>query len=362
MKRMKISDLKALTSKPEVVEAWDVTAQDPIFLIHLKTLKNTIPVPKHWCQKRRFLQNKRGIVKPPLELPEFIENTGITKIRDNSVNARKVLKQKLRERMQPKLGKMDIDYQVLYDAFFKHQTKPGSLTKHGDMYYENKEYENKMKIFKPGKISEKLRVALGMPENSHPPFIINMQRYGPPPAYPNLKIPGVNAPILDPTADVTPNLWAPPVPEVKSVPVFEYKKKNEIEHWGDVREADDDEYSDMDENDVSISDVDDNDKIQVEGIFSGMDIDEVNENTKAIGDIDMTGAIPNPNANINTNTIQSDTFYSVLEQKNANIKEKEIFGSTFTYVIPEDKKEEKQPAKQEEAKPKQKDNKIKFKF
>jgi splicing factor 3B subunit 2 len=230
MKRMKISELKALTSRPEVVESWDVTAQDPIFLIYLKTLKNGIPVPKHWCQKRRFLQNKRGIIKPPLELPDFIENTGISKIRDN--NARKALKQKVRERMQPKLGKMDIDYQVLYDAFFKHQTKPASLTK----------YENKMKIFKPGRISEKLRVALGIPENSHPPFIINMQRYGPPPAYPNLKIPGVNAPILDPTAEVTPNLWTPPVAEVKAVSVFNFKKKNEIEHWGDVREADEDEY------------------------------------------------------------------------------------------------------------------------
>ena len=362
MKRMKISELKALTNRPEVVEAWDTTAQDPIFLIHLKTLKNTVPVPKHWCQKRRFLQNKRGIVKPPLELPDFIENTGISKIRDNNMNARKALKQKLRERMQPKLGKMDIDYQVLYDAFFKHQTKPASLTKHGDMYYENKEYENKMKIFKPGRISEKLRVALGIPENSHPPFIINMQRYGPPPAYPNLKIPGVNAPILDPTAEITPNLWTPPVAEVKAVSVFDFKKKNEIEHWGDVREADEDEYSEIEDNDLSISEVDDNERVQVEGIFSGMDIDEVNENTKAIGDIDMTNAVPNPNANINTNTIQSDTFYSVLEQKNINIKEKEIFGSTFGYSIPEDKKEEKPKEEKQEKANKPKDNKYKFKF
>lgn len=28
-----------------------------------------------------------------------------------------------------------------------------------------------------------------------PPWLINMQRYGPPPGYPQLKIPGVNAPI-----------------------------------------------------------------------------------------------------------------------------------------------------------------------
>ena len=28
-----------------------------------------------------------------------------------------------------------------------------------------------------------------------PPWLISMQRYGPPPSYPNLKIPGLNAPI-----------------------------------------------------------------------------------------------------------------------------------------------------------------------
>ena len=89
----------------------------------------------------------------------------------------KKLKQKQRERMQPKMGKMDIDYQVsfvfafgfapfallawflftlvselfsslvlfigcqvLHDAFFKYQTKP-KLTSLGDLYHEGKEFE-----------------------------------------------------------------------------------------------------------------------------------------------------------------------------------------------------------------------------
>ena len=34
--------------------------------------------------------------------------------------------------MQPKMGKINIDYQILHDAFFKFQTKP-KLTQHGDM-------------------------------------------------------------------------------------------------------------------------------------------------------------------------------------------------------------------------------------
>ena len=41
---------------------------------------------------------------------------------------------------------------------------------------------------KPGVLSEELRTALGMGDNSPPPWLINMQRYGPPPSYPDLKV------------------------------------------------------------------------------------------------------------------------------------------------------------------------------
>ena len=36
----------------------------------------------------------------------------------------KGMKSKMREKVRPKLGKIDIDYQKLHDAFFKWQTKP----------------------------------------------------------------------------------------------------------------------------------------------------------------------------------------------------------------------------------------------
>jgi splicing factor 3B subunit 2 len=52
-----------------------------------------------------------------------------------------------------------------------------------------------VKAAKPGILSEDLRAALGMGENTPPPWLINMQRYGPPPSYPDLKISGLNAPI-----------------------------------------------------------------------------------------------------------------------------------------------------------------------
>ena len=57
-----------------------------------------------------------------------------------------------------------------------------------------------MKEKKPGDLSDELRTALGMPIGPNnqlvpPPWLIAMQRYGPPPSYPSLKIPGLNAPI-----------------------------------------------------------------------------------------------------------------------------------------------------------------------
>lgn len=86
------------------------------------------------------------------------------------------------------MGRIDIDYKVLHDAFFKYQTKP-KLTGHGDIYFEGMENDVTLKYKKPGQLSARIRDALGMPENAPPPWLINMQRYGPPPSYPSLKIP-----------------------------------------------------------------------------------------------------------------------------------------------------------------------------
>jgi hypothetical protein len=49
-------------------------------------------------------------------------------------------KQKARDKVQPRMGKIDIDYQVLHDAFFKYQVKP-KMIGHGDLYYEGREFE-----------------------------------------------------------------------------------------------------------------------------------------------------------------------------------------------------------------------------
>uniref|UniRef100_A0A8C6WYS7 Splicing factor 3b, subunit 2 n=1 Tax=Neogobius melanostomus TaxID=47308 RepID=A0A8C6WYS7_9GOBI len=200
MNRLTVAELKQLVARPDVVEMHDVTAQEPKLLVHLKATRNTVPVPRHWCFKRKYLQGKRGIEKPPFQLPEFIRRTGIQEMREalQEKEDAKTMKTKMREKVRPKMGKIDIDYQKLHDAFFKWQIKP-KLTIHGDLYYEGKEFETRLKEKKPGDLSDELRIALGMPVGpvSAPPWLIAMQRYGPPPSYPNLKIPGLNAPIPD---------------------------------------------------------------------------------------------------------------------------------------------------------------------
>ena len=45
-----------------------------------------------------------------------------------------------------------------------------------------------VKHAKPGVLSEGLRAALGMSDNDPPPWLTTMQRYGPPPSYPDLKV------------------------------------------------------------------------------------------------------------------------------------------------------------------------------
>uniref|UniRef100_A0A182JSS1 PSP proline-rich domain-containing protein n=1 Tax=Anopheles christyi TaxID=43041 RepID=A0A182JSS1_9DIPT len=201
LNRLTVAELKQLVTRPDVVEMHDVTARDPKLLVQLKSHRNTVQVPRHWCFKRKYLQGKRGIEKPPFDLPAFIKKTGIMEMRASlqEKDEAKTLKAKMRERARPKMGKIDIDYQKLHDAFFKWQTKP-RMTIHGDLYYEGKEFETRLKEKKPGDLSEELRIALGMPigpacHKIPPPWLIAQQRYGPPPSYPNLKIPGLNAPI-----------------------------------------------------------------------------------------------------------------------------------------------------------------------
>ena len=58
MIRPSVAELKNRVQRPDLVEAHDVTAYDPDFLIHLKSIPGTVPVPRHWGRKRKYLQGK----------------------------------------------------------------------------------------------------------------------------------------------------------------------------------------------------------------------------------------------------------------------------------------------------------------
>ncbi|KAJ5745549.1 hypothetical protein N7520_010731 [Penicillium odoratum] len=195
LNKLSVAELKAMVRKPEIVEWTDTSAADPRLLIHIKAHRNVVPVPIHWSLKREYLSSKRGVEKAPFALPKFIQETGIAEMRDAALDKQEQssLKQKQRERVQPKMGRLDIDYQKLYEAFFRFQTKP-ELTRYGEIYYEGKEYETNLKHLRPGELSDELKEALNMPPGAPPPWLINQQRYGPPPSYPALKVPGLNAP------------------------------------------------------------------------------------------------------------------------------------------------------------------------
>ncbi|XP_069750222.1 splicing factor 3B subunit 2 [Narcine bancroftii] len=275
LNRLSVAELKQLVARPDVVEMHDVTAHDPKLLVHLKATRNSVPVPRHWCFKRKYLQGKRGIEKPPFELPEFIRRTGIQEMREalQEKEEQKTMKTKMREKVRPKMGKIDIDYQKLHDAFFKWQTKP-KLTIHGDLYYEGKEFETRLKEKKPGDLSDELRLALGMPvgANSHkvpPPWLIAMQRYGPPPSYPNLKIPGLNSPIPESCSfGYHAGGWGKPPVDETGKPLYgdvfgtnslEFQAKTEEEEldrtpWGELEPSDEESSEEEEEEDESDED------------------------------------------------------------------------------------------------------------
>nr|XP_053645490.1 splicing factor 3B subunit 2-like [Cherax quadricarinatus] len=349
LKRMSIAELKQTVSRPDVVEMHDVTAKDPKLLVHLKATRNTVPVPRHWCFKRKYLQGKRGIEKPPFELPDFIKRTGIMEMRAalQEKEDQKTLKAKMRDKVRPKMGKIDIDYQKLHDAFFKWQTKP-KMTIHGDLYYEGKEFETKMKDKKPGEMSDDLRIALGMPvgANAHkvpPPWLIAMQRYGPPPSYPNLKIPGLNAPIPEGCSfGYHAGGWGKPPVDNMGKPiygdVFGTQGKDfdtplteeEVERtlWGEL-ESESEEESEEESEDESDEDVSglvtpgETGLVTPSGISSlpaGLETPDMIELRKKRMETEMEGG-------------DTPALYTILPEKRTETMGRAMMGSTHTYDI-----------------------------
>ena len=215
------------------------------------------------------------------------------------------------------------------------------MTSVGEIYYEGKEYETDLKGKKPGVLSEETRAALGMTEDGPPPWLINMQRYGPPPSYPNLKIPGLSAPI-PPGAQFGyhPGGWGkPPVDEYGnpiygdvfgvrasaddgSTPydvVLERRKR-----WGALEELSESESEDEEEEEEEESDAGE---------------EELGEEEMAAGIATGATGVETPEApmDLRKRSAAPDAppqLYRVLDAREANVADGNIMGSSHVYVVP----------------------------
>mmetsp|Transcript_5003 Transcript_5003/g.9444 ORF Transcript_5003/g.9444 Transcript_5003/m.9444 type:complete len:465 (+) Transcript_5003:359-1753(+) len=352
LSRLSVAELKQLVHRPDVVEAHDVTAADPRLLVYLKAYRNTVPVPRHWCHKRKYLQGKRGVEKPPFQLPDYIADTGIAKIRESVLEseALKKSKQKARDKMTPKMGKIDIDYQVLHDAFFKYQTKP-KMSRHGDMYYEGKEFEVDHKEKKPGVFSTALREALGMAEGvttTPPPWLINMQRYGPPPAYPSLRIPGLSAPIPEGASyGYHPGGWGKPPVDEYNRPLYgdvfgtyvnntgsEYAAVDRA-HWGELEEVS----SDEEEEEESAGEEDDEDDYgqgaeDKSGTETPMTLDGISSVASGLDTPDIINLRKRTGFETPVDGPAPELYHVIKEQSSKEQNKGQLYGSEKTYVLP----------------------------
>ncbi|WUR02192.1 splicing factor 3B subunit 2 [Vairimorpha necatrix] len=211
------NSLKLSVPYPDLLEIEDIKSPDLIFYNKLKNLHNSVPVIKRWKYKHLFPLNYK---KKDYTIPLSIINTGLELLRLNILEVKRNQsdKQKFMNKLFPKLGKASINPRRLYEAFgnFKPFVFP-----YGEPF--DFTWEKEKKRFSPGMLTDELRLLLGMNEFSPPPWIFKMQKVGPPPSYPDLKIPGVNTNIPPGCQyGYEPNRWGKPqfIPEEKEEYIY----------------------------------------------------------------------------------------------------------------------------------------------
>lgn len=273
---------------------------------------------------------------------------------DSGMTAR----QKNRARVSGKTGAVDVDYRTLYDAFFKHQTKPTNLTSFGDMYYEGKELEVNTSR-RPGELSAKLREALDMTsETASPPWLLNMQRYGPPPSYPSLKIPGLNAPLPSPECQYGyhPGGWGKPPVDHYGRPLYggnpfdppgssgdrDADKADLVTsdgktlskgQWGALPWGAGESESEDEEEEDSADDMEDSDEQADE------DVEEIPEGVESVLPPHVSSVVSSAPVNLRKEAgdetpAAPKQLYQVIEQKQATNQGGAVFASDVAYVVP----------------------------
>jgi splicing factor 3B subunit 2 len=222
--RDKYESYKAMVPYPDIFEIADATCEDPVFYNLMKGTPGSVPVPGMWKSSSGRLF-PRGHSKPRYTVPLNVEKTGVPALRRmlREHEAKLSLREKIREKLYPRLGKSSVDQQALYGCFFAKQWRP-ALLRYGDVLYPD--WSCEAKRCKPGVLSTELMEALGIDEKTPPPWIFNMQKHGEPPSYPGAKIPGLNAPIPEGCQyGYQPMGWGEPITPQKSEEVKEEVQK-----------------------------------------------------------------------------------------------------------------------------------------
>lgn len=352
--------LKSFVKHPERIEQVDCTAPDPYFIAQIKDNDHTVAIPSHWSSRRQYMSGKRGSEKPPFQLPDFIEQTGIAKIREAILQreARKTAREKAKAKVRPKQGLLDIDYQVLHDAFFKYQKKPKGLSKYGELYFEGKEFQRSGDKFKAGQLSDELKVAVGMTLDglTPPPWLYNMQRHGPPKSYPRLKIPGLNAPIpYGAEYGYSATGWGKPPVNEYGMPLYGTMEDNAniTEEdwskllWGEV-DPNEDEESTEEEPEIEDSEV----FIPVASHQKLAALTPLQPETLAVNNKTRNPSKISPDLPQAPQPTMVPVLFETLEQQLEGVKKNEMFPSNHSYNMPTGKPTDKKHLTAEELKQK----------
>lgn len=232
-----------------------------------------------------------------------------------------------------------------------------------------------MKSRKPGVLSDELTIALNIPQGAPCPWLITMQRYGPPPSYPQLKIQGLNAPIPQGAQwGYHPGGWGKPPVDENNKPLYgdvfgvyrrpkpnAFTKPVEHELWGQPGEAPEEEEEESEEEESDG---------EPEGSLSGF------ETASSVGSVAPYKSSPPRNARsvparssvqaaVPAHPVQEapKELYKVLPQANSEIKG--LMGSSHKYKLdgkPDGQPEEPIALPKPDTKPKEKKKQQEFKF
>lgn len=209
-KQISLAYLKSISKYPQLIDLTDTNSMYPIINTKIKSNKNQVQPPNNWKNKKSYLSfNKSSFIsKKPFELPDIIKLTEIQNLRVNDITTNSsTLKETSRNKVQPKLNSLDLNFEKLYNIFFKigKNWKPKNLLPYGDLFYENRNLIkdnsqnliNLNKKFKPGFLSDDLLKILNINKKNDnsfflPPWCKNFKKFGTPPSYKTMKIPNIN--------------------------------------------------------------------------------------------------------------------------------------------------------------------------